>query len=152
MIEQEPGAHMPGDEHPHSTNEPTGNPIEFQPHQTVEARLSQLIDTLANQYDQPGFDLVAESYLSRLGVREPLRASGILPQEDPNPHDIDSEPEAYAQWWDEHTDIDPWQTQQQYEETLKVLYIGARIGFLAGKLLDRVPLRRIDNNESANDS
>ncbi|MCA9910817.1 MAG: hypothetical protein KC519_19310, partial [Anaerolineae bacterium] len=98
------------------------------------------------------FDLVAESYLSRLGIRDLLSSSGILPQEDPNPHDVDSEPEAYTQWWNEHPDIDPWQTQQHYEETMKVLYIGARIGFLAGKLLDRVPLRRIDNNESANDS
>ncbi|MCB0107400.1 MAG: hypothetical protein KDE53_15880, partial [Caldilineaceae bacterium] len=56
----------------------------------------------------------------------------ILPQEDPNPHDIDTEPEAYSQWWNEHPDIDQWQTQQHYEETLKVLYIGARIAFLAG--------------------
>ena len=152
MIEQEPSAHVPDDDQLHTTNEPTDNPTELQPQQNVEARLSQLIGVLAAQCDQVGFDLVAESYLSRLGVREPLLQLGILPPEDPNPHDIISEPEAYDQWWNAHPDLEPWESQQRYEETLKMIYIGARIGFLAGKLLDRVPLRRVDDSEPINNS
>lgn len=147
MVEQQPDSSTPKNEaSANSTDDASRQSEALHKQHIVETSLKELIESLAADRRQPGFDLVAESYLMRLGIHENLLAAGILPSADPNPYDPDQEPVLYAQWWNEHTELDPWQAEERYHETLTHLYIGARLGFLAGRLLNRVPIQRIDDN------
>lgn len=114
----------------------------------VDAHLNKLIESLAAEVKQPGIDVVAESYFTRLGVHETLLSSGILSRGVDNPYHPEKELDAFNQWWEEHPDVDPWQADERYQEVLTHLYVGARLGFLAGRLLERVPLQRIDDSST----
>lgn len=146
MTEQQPNHGIPENE---SSSQNVGDTSErseaLERQRRVDAHLNKLIESLAAEVQRPGIDLVAESYFIRLGVHETLLSYGILSRGVDNPYHPEKELEAFNQWWEEHSDVDPWKAEERYREVLTHLYIGARLGFFAGRLLDRVPLQRIDD-------
>lgn len=149
MTEQQPHGNIPENNPSSQKAESTSDTSQaLERQRRVDAHLHKLLESLTQEIQQPGIDVVAESYFTRLGVQETLVSSGLLPHRVDNPYDPDKDLEAFNQWQEEHPDVDPWQAEEQYHEALTHLYVGARLGFLAGRLLEKVPLQRIDDSST----